>query len=126
MNNQQISKISQQLADHEKRICRLEGVADENPSNNLEIKTNETQKVSPKSKGDNLLPPVQKLIQDGYLKEWRSDVEVCQNLSMKLLTKKKPLRSSVANVLRAMVKKGILTRNKIQRDKREILVYKQT
>jgi len=76
-------------------------------------------------KGLDLNIPISKLHKDGFFKNGRTDIEVCEELHLKLMTPKKPLRSSVVNVLRAMVKKGLLVRQKIQREKRTILIYKE-
>lgn len=123
MTDAQLQKIVGQLKDHEKRISALENIEPINSSKNEPAQ--QKQKLS-RSKGDDLFPPIQKLLNDGFFTEGRTDVEVCSTLTLKLLTKKTPLRASVVNVLRAMVKKGLLTRDQVQKDKRFVLVYKQS
>lgn len=84
------------------------------------------KKVATKrTKGVGLNIPISKLHRNGFFKNGCTDIEVCQELYLKLMTSKKPLRPSVVNVLRAMVKNGLLVREKIQKGKRTILVYKQ-
>jgi len=84
-----------------------------------------SRKINVRSKGENLFPPIEKLLEEGFFNEWRSDVEVCKQLVLRLLTKKKPLRPSVVNVLRAKVKNETLVREKIQKEKRNVLSYKK-
>lgn len=81
-----------------------------------------------KIKGGNedLYLPIEKLFQGGFFKDWHTDLDVCNTLTLKLLTKKTPLRASVVNVLRAMVKKEALIRDKIKKDKKEVFAYKQS
>jgi len=49
---------------------------------------------------------------------------VKDKLELDLLTDKSPKRSSIANVLRKMVKTGLLTRDKISKGKKIIIGYK--
>jgi hypothetical protein len=78
-----------------------------------------------RAKNIDLNAPILKLHSSGFFKKGRTDIEVCEELHLKLLTPKKPLRSSVVNVLRSMVKKGLLVRENITRGKRTILIYKE-
>ena len=122
MASDNIQQILSKLEDHEKRIRALEG------KRAKDLKTaplGKKRKINTKNKDEDLFPPIQKLLKDGFFAEWRTDLEVCNTLTLKLLTKKTPLRASVVNVLRAMVKKGLLTREKIQKGKRFVLAYKQ-
>jgi len=114
-----IQQILGKLEDHEKRIRALEG------RKGKDAPLRERRKTDTRNKGEDLFPPIQKLLKDGFFAEWRTDIEVCNILVLKLLTKKTPLRASVVNVLRAMVKKGSLTREKTQKGKRSVLAYKQ-
>lgn len=84
-----------------------------------------TKKKQSKGANEDLHPPIEKLFQGGFFKEWHTDIDVCNTLTRKLLTKKTPLRASVVNVLRSMVKKEILVRDKIKKDKKEVFAYKQ-
>lgn len=122
MTDIQLEKVLKQLESHENRIRALENAgSDDSPKGESASQKQEQLR----GKGENLFPPIQKLLKDGFFTEGRNDVEVCSVLTLKLLTKKTPLRASVVNVLRAMVKKDLLTRDKIQRDKRSVLAYKQ-
>ncbi|MDD5760737.1 MAG: hypothetical protein PHF45_01635 [Candidatus Pacebacteria bacterium] len=117
-----VQQILGKLEDHEKRIRALEG----RKVKDLKMASlEEERKTNTRNKGEDLFPPIEKLLKDGFFAEWRTDIEVCNTLTLKLLTKKTPLRASVVNVLRAMVKKGLLIREKIQKGKRFILAYKQ-
>ncbi len=123
MPDKQFEKILAQLEDHEKRIRVLEngGATKNHQVEQLKKKG----KAKPKNKGEDLFPPIQKLLDDKFFKDWQTDLEVCNALRIKLLTKKKPLRASVVNVLRALVKKSLLTREKVQKNKRQVFAYKQ-
>ena len=123
MKNVQFEKILEQLADYEKRIRVLENTGSEISS---EKKTAQYNKKPPKNKGENLFPPIQKLFDTMFFKEWQTDLDVCNALTIRLLTKRKPLRASVVNVLRAMVKKGLLVRDKVTKNKRQVFAYKQS
>lgn len=79
-----------------------------------------------KGRNEDLHLPIEKLFQGGFFKDWHTDLEVCNTLTLKLLTKKTPLRASVVNVLRSMVKKEILIRDKIKKEKKEVFAYKQS
>lgn len=122
MPDPQFQKIVEQLADHEKRIRILEGGEVKNP---VRKKSADRSKKMPKGNSEDLFPPIQKLFDSGFFKEWQTDLDVCNALTVKLLTKRKPLRASVVNVLRAMVKKGLLVRNKVPKNKRRVFAYKQ-
>ncbi|MCH7730871.1 DEAD/DEAH box helicase family protein, partial [Patescibacteria group bacterium] len=79
-----------------------------------------------KSKAEDLVPQVKQLLQDGFFKEAKIDLDVISELQRRLLTRKKPLRASVVNVLRKMVRDGILERTEITRDKKILIVYKNS
>jgi len=123
MEQEQIKKVFDQLADHEKRIRVLEngGATKNHQTEQLKKKG----KAKLKNRSEDLFPPIQKLLDDKFFKDWQTDLEVCSTLRIKLLTKKKPLRASVVNVLRALVKNGLLTREKVQKKKRQVFAYKQ-
>lgn len=117
-----LNEINKILEDHEKRIGMLEN----SEAGNIKIEKLKTEnKKNAKSKGEDLFPPIQKLLKDGFFKDWQTDLDVCNALIIKLLTKKKPLRASVVNVLRAMVKKDLLARERVQKNKRQVFAYKQ-
>mgnify|MGYP001575581284 CR=1 FL=1 len=113
MNQEEINK---QIFE---RLEKLEGVVF--ATEKKAIKKEPTKRT----KGIDLNIPISKLLSEGFFKSGRTDIEVCQELRLKLMTSKKPLRSSVVNVLRAMVKKGLLMREKMQKEKRTVLIYKQ-
>ena len=58
-----------------------------------------------------------------FFEEGKTDNEVADELQKSLLTQKKPKRASVTNVLRSMVAKNLLYRQKINRGGRNILGY---
>lgn len=122
MLDAQFQKTIEQLADHEKRIRVLESGEVKNPVRNGSADRN---KKIPKGNSEDLFPPIQKLFDSGFFKEWQTDLDVCNALTVRLLTKRKPLRASVVNVLRAMVKKDLLVRDKVQKNKRKVFAYKQ-
>ena len=112
MNQEEINK---QIFE---RLEKLEGVVFA-----TEKKTIKKKPAAKRTKGIDLSIPILKLHSEGFFKNGRTDVEVCQELHLKLMTPKKPLRSSVVNVLRSMVKKGLLNREKIKKDKKVVLSY---
>jgi hypothetical protein len=65
-----------------------------------------------------------KLFDSGFFKEAKIDTEVSSELQRKLLTKQKPLRSSIVNVLRDMVRKELLERIEVIREKKKLIGYK--
>lgn len=122
MSDPQLQKILEQLADHEKRIRVLEGGdissdAKKNPDN---------KNKKHKSKGEDLYAPIYKLVQDNFFKEAKIDVDVVSELQRRLLTRKKPLRASVVNVLRKLVRDGVLERTEIVRNEKKLVAYIKT
>lgn len=79
---------------------------------------------SKREKGVDLSGPIKSLYDAGFFKEGKIDLDVAKELQLRLLTSKKPIRTSIVNVLRRMVTKGLLTRNPIIKDKQTILLYK--
>jgi len=77
-----------------------------------------------REKSVDLNGPIKSLYDSGFFKDGKIDLEVIKELQMKLLTSKKPLRSSVVNVLRKLVSDKLLIRDYITKDKKSILVYK--
>jgi hypothetical protein len=119
MDNIEIKKILGQLANHEQRITNIEN-----------IKPQKTPKVSivkrPQKrpgKGEDLHPPIEKLLKNSFFKGVRIDTDVVTELQKKLLTNKKPLRASVVNVLRSMVRSGILERTEVVKGKKTLIGY---
>jgi len=78
-----------------------------------------------KTSGEDLHPPVKILIKNNFFEEAKIDLDVVSELQKKLLTKKKPLRSSVVNVMRKMVREGILERTEILKGKKILIAYKK-
>jgi len=64
------------------------------------------------------------LYEDKFFSDSKTDLDVKDKLELDLLTEKSPKRSSIVNVLRKMVKDGLLTRDKILKGKRTIIGYK--
>ncbi|OGY26703.1 MAG: hypothetical protein A2Z11_04265 [Candidatus Woykebacteria bacterium RBG_16_43_9] len=118
-DKEQIQKILQRLDNHDKRIGVLEG-------KKVITGMQEEKKVRKpiKSKAEDLTPPVKKLFDEGFFKEAKIDLGVVDELKNRLLTKKKPLRASVVNVLRKMVREGFLERATIARGKKSLIAYK--
>lgn len=77
-----------------------------------------------KSKAEDLKAPIMKLFNSGFFKEAKIDTEVFSELQRRLLTKQKPLRSSIVNVLRGMVRKDLLERVEAIREKKKLIGYK--
>lgn len=122
MNTEKIIKIVGQIQDGLDEIKKELGV-----SNTLteEIKKNKPKlSGKKKNKAEDLKVPIQKLFDSGFLKEVKIDMDVSSELQKKLLTKQKPLRSSVVNVLRDMVRKGLLERVDVVKGKRTLIGYK--
>jgi len=117
----QIKKILTQLAEHERRIHSLENRESKRAPKKESVKN--MQKRS-KAKGENLLPSIQGLVQDGFFKEARVDLDVVSELQRRLLTRKKPLRASVVNALRKLVREGSLCRTETIKDKKTLIAYK--
>jgi len=122
MNTEKIIKIVGQIQNGLDEIKKELGV-----SNTLteEIKKNKPKlSGKKKNKAEDLKVPIQKLFDSGFFKEVKIDMDVFSELQKKLLTKQKPLRSSVVNVLRDMVRKGLLERVDVVRGKRTLIGYK--
>lgn len=117
MSDNQIKKILTQLADYESRLQRLEG----SKSKSTTKATTIPQKRS--GKGEDLHPPIQKLFDSGFFNEARIDLDVVSELQKKLLTRKKPLRSSVVNVLRKLVRDEVLERTEVVRNEKKLIAY---
>lgn len=122
MLEDQIKTIFTQLEEHEKRIRAIEdGVA---PSTKKKSVDNGGRGT--KSKGEDLHAPIQRLVQDNFFKEAKTDLDVVSELQRRLLTRKKPLRASTVNVMRAMVRGGVLERTEIVKSKRTLIAYKKS
>lgn len=123
MSDAQFQKIFTQLEDHEKRIRALE---DGKIKDAVKQKLAAGSENRSKSKGEDLYAPIQRLVQDNFFKEARTDLDVVSELQRRLLTRKKPLRASVVNVMRKMVRDGILERIEVIRNKRTLIAYKKS
>lgn len=77
-----------------------------------------------KGKAEDLKVPIMKIFDSGFFQEPRIDMEVFSELQKRLLTKQKPLRSSIVNVLRDMVRKDLLERVDVERGKKKLIGYK--
>jgi len=123
MTDEEFQKLVKRLEDHESRIRILEGIntTDKRPLKN-KTKTNSNKK----GKGEDLFPPIQTLVKNDFFKDEKIDLDVVLELQRKLLTQKKPLRASVVNVLRRMVRGGILERTEIVRGKKTLIAYKNS
>lgn len=119
--NEQVKAIFAQLADHEARLNVLEG-------KRAVTTKKSTLKKGPRSlktkKGEDLSAPIHALLQKGFFSEPKVDLDVVNALQKKLLTKKTPLRASVVNVLRSMVREDSLERVDTVVDGKERIAYK--
>lgn len=122
MSDPQLQKIIEQLADHEKRIRVLEG--NETKDHSQKKSTNFGKKT--KNKGEDLNPPIQKLVNESFFKEDKIDTDVVTELQRRLLTRKTPLRASVVNVLRKLVRDGVLERTDIVKGKKKLIAYRNS
>ncbi|HEY4506931.1 MAG TPA: hypothetical protein VJH71_02090 [Candidatus Paceibacterota bacterium] len=122
MDDIQLKKLLEQLEDHDKRIRVLEGskVAELVKG----IVGSDRKIPRERTAAEDLFVPVNKLSQDGFFKAAKIDLDVVAELQRKLLTRKKPLRASVVNVLRKMVRRGILERVEFIKDKKTLIAYK--
>ena len=77
-----------------------------------------------KGRAEDLKVPIMKLFDSGFFKEPRIDMDVLSELQKRLLTKQKPLRPSIVNVLRGMVRKDLLERADVVREKKKLIGYK--
>lgn len=89
-----------------------------------EIVEKSTKPTKKKGKKEDLKAPIMKLFDSGFFKEAKIDIEVSSELQRRLLTKQKPLRSSIVNVLRSMVRKELLERIEVIREKKKLIGYK--
>lgn len=114
MNQEEINKqIFERLEKIEKVVFNTEEIA-EKP----------LKKAKKKSKAEDLKAPIMKLFESGFFKEAKIDTDVSSELQRKLLTKQKPLRSSIVNVLRSMVRKELLERTEVIQGKKKLIGYK--
>ena len=118
-----LKEIKKILQDHEKRIRALESGK---VTNTTKKKPTDDSKKRPKGKGEDLYASIQRLVQDNFFKEARTDLDVVSELQRRLLTRKKPLRASVVNVLRKMVREGVLERTEATRNERTLIAYKKS
>jgi len=117
--SEEIKKILAQLEDHEARLNVLED------GGKVVKKSIIKMAHSPKTKkGEDLSAPIHQLLQKSFFNEAKVDLDVVSALQKKLLTKKKPLRASVVNVLRSMVREGSLERVDTVIDGKERIAYK--
>lgn len=122
MNTEKILKIISEIRDSLDQI--------ENELNVSGISKKEIRKDKPKTnkkirnKGIDLTQPIKKLYDGKFFSDYKTDLDVKNKLELDLLTEKSPRRSSIVNVLRKMVKTGLLVRNKILRDKKTVIGYK--
>ena len=122
MNTEKIIKIVGQIQSGLDEIKKELDVSD-TPTE--EIKKNKSKlRGRKKSKGIDLTQPIKKLYEDKFFSDSKTDLDVKDKLELDLLTEKSPKRSSIVNVLRKMVKDGLLTRDKILKGKRTIIGYK--
>jgi len=122
MNTKKIIKIVGQIQEGLEEIKKEIGfsTASEKAVKKEKVELNKKKK----SKGIDLSQPIKKLYDNKFFSDCKTDLEVKDKLELDLLTDKSPKRSSIANVLRKMVKTGLLTRDKITKGKKTIIGYK--
>ena len=122
MNTEKIIKIVDQIQEGLEEIKKKIGfsVVSEKVAKKEKVELNKKKK----SKGIDLSQPIKKLYDDNFFSDCKTDLNVKDKLELDLLTNKSPQRSSIANVLRKMVKTGLLTRDKITKGKKTIIGYK--
>ncbi|MDD4902145.1 MAG: hypothetical protein PHE24_03335 [Patescibacteria group bacterium] len=102
-----------------KRLVKLE----EAVFGHEETKERPIKVTKKKSKAEDLKVPIKKLFDLDFFKEAKIDMDVFSELQKRLLTKQKPLRSSIVNVLRDMVRKDLLERVDVKHDKKKLIGY---
>ena len=122
MNTEKIIKIVGQIQSGLDEIKKELDVSD-TPTEGIK-KNRSKLSGKKKSKGIDLTQPIKKLYDDKFFSDSKTDLDVKDKLELDLLTEKSPKRSSIVNVLRKMVKDGLLTRDKISKGKRTIIGYK--
>lgn len=122
MIDSQMQKILERLEDCEKRIKVLEG----NKIKGRSQKNSTHLGKKTKKKAEDLNPPIQKLLKEGFFREAKIDKDVVTELQKRLLTRKTPLRASVVNVLRKLVREEILERTGIIKDKKQVIAYQNS
>ncbi len=122
MNTEKIIKIVDQIQEGLKEIKKEIGffAVSKKVAKKEKVELNKKKK----SKGIDLSQPIKKLYDDKFFSDCKTDLDVKDKLELDLLTDKSPKRSSIANVLRKMVKTGLLTRDKITKGKKTIIGYK--
>lgn len=83
-----------------------------------------TEVLKKKGRAEDLKVPIMKLFDSGFFKEAKIDLAVSSELQRKLLTRQKSIRSSIVNVLRDMVRKELLERTEVIREKKKLIGYK--
>lgn len=129
MDEEQVRNLLAQLADHEKRIRLLENDVSNKKNfsgDGRPDSQNKKDATKRKGKGEDLSPPIQVLFKNDFFKDSRIDLDVVSELQRKLLTQKKPLRASVVNVLRRMVRSGILDRIEVAKNKKTLIAYRNS
>lgn len=122
MNTEKIIKIVGQIQEGLEEIKKEVGffAVSEKATKKEKVKLNKKKK----GKSIDLSQPIKKLYDDKFFSDRKTDLDVKDKLELDLLTDKSPKRSSIANVLRKMVKTGLLTRDKITKGKKTIIGYK--
>jgi len=122
MNTEKIIKIVSQIQEGLDEIKKELGHSAISDGKVKEEKNKQSRKK--KSKSVDLSQPIRKLYDNKFFTDCRTDLDVKDKLELDLLTDKSPKRSSIANVLRKMVKTELLTRDKISKGKKTIIGYK--
>jgi hypothetical protein len=120
--------IIQDIVQRLERLEKIIGESTKSSSRGINTsvpKLDKAREAKSKRKPVDLTGPLNKLFQDGFFSEWRTDIDVTGQLQIKLLTERAPQRASVVNTLRKMVKTGLLIRNKVLIGKKNLLAYRK-
>ena len=123
MDTDKILKYINQIENAILELKKIIGTKEARLEKLTKIKKNRIEERQ-KDKSIDLTQPIRRLFDENFFSDYKTDVDVVKELRIKLLTTKTPKRASVTNVLRRMVKNGLLNREKIASGKRKILAYK--
>lgn len=124
MNKEKVLKSISQIENAVLELKKEIGVDETEIEKSIKMKKRKVKKHR-KGSSINLIQPIRKLFEENFFSDYKKDVDVLKELKTKLLTTKTPKRASVTNVLRKMVKNGLLNREKIISGKRKVLAYKK-
>jgi|GEM_PF-2629995 len=113
MNKEKVSKLIDQL---ENVIMQLKTELGLKVEVIKKFKKDRTKKID-------LIQPIMTLLKEGFFREGKKDTDVITKLKEKFLMPKTLRRSSVNNTLRALFKKGLLSRKEIVEGNKKFFIY---